>query len=99
MGTVYKGEAMSRSSTSNKTRWINRALLVPVLCVPLASPAAGTLNLQGTAPYEKGMPVPDAVRRECGLEAKVVGFVQSAVTPSFDTIVLVNDASKTGAGK
>ena len=82
-----------------KMRWIDRALLVPVLCVPLASLAAGTLNLQDYAPYEKGVPVPDAVRAECGLEGKVVEFVQSAVTPGFDKVVLVDDASKAGAGK
>jgi hypothetical protein len=83
----------------NKMRWLERALLIPVFCVPLASLAAGTLNLQENAPYEKDLPVPDAVRRECGLEARVVGFVQSAVTPSFDKVVLVDDASKAGAGK
>jgi len=90
---------MSRSPMLKKMRWVNRALLVPVLCAPLASLAAGTLNLQNNAPYEKGMPVPEAVRAECGLEEKVVEFVQSAVAPGFDKVVLVNDASKAGAGK
>jgi hypothetical protein len=90
---------MSHSSIPGKMRWIGRALLVAVLCVPLASPAAGTLNLQDLAQYEKGMPVPEAVRAECGLEGKVVELVQSAVARNFDKVVLVPDGTKSGAGR
>ena len=63
---------MSRSPISNKTRWINRALLVPVLCAPLASMAAGTLNLQENAPYAKELPVPDAVRKQAEAFSKTL---------------------------
>src|SRR6266851_8249253 len=90
---------MSHSLMLKKTHWVNRALLVSSLYVPLASLAAGTLNLQEKAPYEKGMPVPEAVRVECGLEGKVVELVHLAVAKSFDNVVLVQDASKPGAGK
>ena len=90
---------MSHSAMLKKMRWLNRALLVPVLCAPLASLAAGTLNLQEKAPYEKGMPVPEAVRVECGLEGKVVELVHLAAGKSFDKVVLVEDASKPGAGR
>jgi hypothetical protein len=90
---------MSRSSISKKTRWAGRMLLVPVLCVPLTGLAAGTLNLQDLAPYEKGIPVPDAVRAECQLELKMVELVQTAAARNFDKVVMVRDGSKTGAGQ
>ena len=90
---------MSRSSIVKKTRSVGRTLLAAVLCVPLASLAAGTLNLQTIAPYEKGLPVPDAVRAECGLELKVVELVQTAAARNFDKVVLVQDGSKTGPGQ
>jgi hypothetical protein len=82
-----------------KTRWLGRALLVPVLCCPLASLAAGILNLQDKAPFAKDIPVPPAVKVECGLEGKMVGFVQTAVAGSFDKVVLVDNAAKAGGGK
>jgi hypothetical protein len=90
---------MSRSSSAKKMRWVGRMLLVPVLWIPVASLAGGTLNLQDLALYEKGMPVPDAVRAECGLEGKVVEFVQTAAARNFDKVVLVPDGAKAGAGQ
>lgn len=90
---------MSRSSISKKAPWLSRMLLVPILCVPVAALAAGTLNLQDLALYEKGLPVPDAVRAECGLEGKVVELVQAAAARNFDKVVLVPDGSKSGAGQ
>lgn len=90
---------MSRSSSSKKSRWVRRMLVVPVLCVPFAGFAAGTLNLQDLAPYEKGLPVPDAVRAECQLELKVVELLQSAAARNFDKVVMVRDGSKGDAGQ
>jgi hypothetical protein len=81
-----------------KLRWIERALLIPVLCTPLAGLAAGTLNLQDYALYDKSISVSPAIRAECGLEGKVVGYVQSSAR-GFDKVVLVSDATKAGTGK
>jgi hypothetical protein len=80
---------------SKRTRWLNRMLLVPVLCAAPASFAAGTLNLQEKAPYDKNVPVPAAVKAECGLEEKIVSYVQSSAR-SFDKVVLVGDGTKGG---
>lgn len=89
---------MPQPSMLKKVRWVERALLIPVLCAPLASLATGTLNLQDKAPYDKSVSVPLAVQAECGLEEKIVGFVQSSAR-GFDKVVLVNDAAKAGDGK
>ena len=89
---------MSHPLMLKKMLWAGRALLVAVLCVPLTSLAAGTLNLQKKASYSKDLSVPSAVKAECGLENKVVEFVQSSASGNFDKVVLVNDPEKS-AGK
>jgi hypothetical protein len=89
---------MSQPLMTKKIRWIERALLIPVFCAPLACLAEGILNLQDYALYDKSVSVPPAVQAECGLEGKIVGYVQSSAR-GFDKIVLVPDATKAGAGK
>lgn len=66
------------------------------LCLPLAGMAAGTLNIQKSAPYEKDLPVPAAVRAECALDAKVPEFVEEAAKGQFDTINMVDKAGGSG---
>lgn len=53
----------------------------------------GTLNLSKQARYEKGANVPQAVRDECGLETKIIRFVEKFAQKKFDNVVLVNNAS------
>lgn len=70
----------------------------------LLFPAAGyagsnTLNLQKTAPFEKGLKVPDAVRDKCELETKVVEFVESFARDDFDAISMVESVSTNTQGR
>lgn len=80
-----------------------RSLLVLscLVALPLSAAAggAGTLNLQKTAPFDKGLNVPDAVRTGCQLDSKVIDFIESSASADFDKIALVEEATPMLAGK
>ncbi len=63
------------------------------LFLPCPAYAGGTLTLSKKALYEKGANVPQAVKDECGLETKIIEFVQKFADKSYDKIVLVDNAS------
>ena len=70
------------------------AVLLPIQCN-----AAGTLSLQKIAPFDKGLSVPDAVKDNCELEARVAEFTESFARDDFDSIVFVDSASPATPGK
>ena len=75
---------------------IRTAVSILSLCLPLTGMAAGTLNLQKRAPYEKDLPVPTAVKAECALETKIPEFVEEAAKGNFDTINMIDMPSANG---
>jgi hypothetical protein len=62
---------------------VRRALLAVSFSLPLAfslTAAAEPLGLQDKVPFDKGVHVPDAVKAECGLEAKIAEYVKGSAS-------------------
>jgi hypothetical protein len=81
------------------TRLLLFLFLLSIAMLPGNGYAGGTLHLQKKAVYEKGSDVPAAVKKECGLESKIVQFVEKFGAKTFDKIVLVDNASASTQGK
>lgn len=58
--------------------------------------AGETLNLRATAPYDKNLVVPSAVKAECGLETKIPAFIQEYAKGQFDNVNLVDNSTAKG---
>lgn len=58
--------------------------------------AQNRLNLRATAPYDKNLLVPWAVKAECALETKLPAFIEEYARGQFDTINLIDDADAKG---
>lgn len=90
---------MKRSVIGGITRSLSVLAVICVMLLPLTVHAkSGTLNLGKKAVFEKGANIPQAVKDECGLETKIIEFVQKFAGKSFDKIVLVDNASANTAG-
>lgn len=76
--------------------WQRLALAFVISCASRPSFADGTLNLRATAPYDKELVVPSAVKAECGLETKLPAFIQDYAKGRFDTVNLVESPSANG---
>lgn len=70
-------------------------ILLPVCAVA----ASGTLYLQKRATFEKGLTVPGPIRTDCGLETKVIDFIELFTKEDFDRIEMVEEASAASSGK
>jgi hypothetical protein len=71
-----------------------------VVLLPLSGYAGGgTITIQKTAPFEKDLAVPAAVRDECQLETKIPDFTEEFAKGAFDKIVMADSVSEKTPGK
>ncbi len=84
---------MIRSFPTAVMRSLFALFAFSIMFLPHSGYAAGTLSLSKRALFEKGANVPQAVKDECGLETKLIEFVQKFADKSYDKIVLVDNAS------
>ena len=61
--------------------------------------AGGTLTVPKKIAFQKGASIPDAVRKECGLEEKAAEAVRNDMTGRFDKVVSADNVSSKSAGK
>jgi len=67
--------------------------------LPLTSLAAGNITIAKQAPYSQQLSVPDAVRAECKLPARVSEFVKQYADKSYDKVVLADKVSARTPGQ
>lgn len=75
------------------------ALLTACASLPLTSLAGGSITVSKQAPYAQKLSVPDAVRAECNLPARVSEFVKESANKSHDKVVLADAVSAKTAGQ
>jgi hypothetical protein len=59
------------------TRNVRRMLLAAAILLPLSA-GAQTLSVPAKVSYDKGVHVPEAVKKECALETKIPGYVKAS---------------------
>lgn len=75
-------------------------LIALVAAVPFTAQAAGgTLTVPKKISFGKEASIPDAVRKDCGLEEKAAEAVRNAMTAHFDKVVSADAVSAKTAGK
>ena len=75
-------------------------MLVSSLCFTLPALAGGgALSLQKTAPFEEGLAVSEAVKKECQLETKIIDFAEEFAKGDFDKIDMMDSVSESTPGK
>lgn len=75
------------------------ALLAISLTLPCTSLAAGSITISKQAPYAQQLSVPDAVRAECGLPAKLPEFVKENADKTYDQVTLAEGVSAKTPGQ
>lgn len=75
------------------------ALLMTCASLPLTSLAAGSITIAKQAPYAQQMSVPDAVRAECNLPARVSEFVKEFADKNYDKVILADNVSAKTPGQ
>lgn len=75
-------------------------LFTLVAAIPFTAQAAGgTLTVPKKITFQKGASIPDAVRKECGLEEKAAEAVRNDMTGRFDKVVSADSVSAKTTGK
>lgn len=75
------------------------SLLLLLTALPFAANATGTITVPKKLNFQKDAHIPDAVRKECGLEEKTAEAVRNVLTGKFDKVESADNVSAKTPGK